>query len=108
MCCCCACGGADIDLRQKSVDLMAAVVAKQQQQQPQPSQYVAPQCVTDARSQLQLWMQAQVGHINRTPPLGCSSLTRSCAQASRVEAVMVMVMVMVMMCGSRWSRWLRR
>ncbi len=50
-------GAADVDLRQKSVELAIAIVVQQQQQQ-QP--YTAPPCLSNATALLQSWLNAQV------------------------------------------------
>ncbi len=49
---------ADVDLRQKSVELIMAIVAKGQALH---VVYNAPPCLSDAKSQLASWLQSQVG-----------------------------------------------
>jgi hypothetical protein len=51
-------GAADVDLRQKSVELVIAIVMQQQQQQQQA--YTAPPCLSNATALLQSWLTSQV------------------------------------------------
>jgi hypothetical protein len=49
---------ADVDLRQKSVELIMAIIAKEQALH---VVYNAPPCLSDAKSQLASWLQSRVG-----------------------------------------------
>ncbi len=50
-------GGADFDLRQKSVELVTAIVVKQQIEL---RLFIAPLCVINAKAELATWLKSQV------------------------------------------------
>jgi hypothetical protein len=52
-------GGSDADLRQKSVELIIAIVTKEQTER--RAEYAAPACLSDAKARLAGWLQEQVG-----------------------------------------------
>ncbi len=75
-------GNADFDLRQKSVELVTAIVAKQQNQQPR---YAAPLCLSSARAQLAAWLKSQM--VRDLPTRSLLLLTLLYVQAAAGDPV---------------------